>query len=730
MSAHRFFATAPKGIAPLLADELRQLGAEDIVERAAGAAFTGDSALGYRACLWSRTASRVLLELARFEAPAPEALYTGVQTIDWPEHLAPAGTLAVDFHSQRSQITHTHFGALKVKDAIVDQFRARHGERPSVALEQPDVRISVVLDRDQAILSLDLSGEGLHRRGYRTDSVAAALKQNLAAALLLRCGWPAIAAASGAFVDPMCGSGTLGIEAAMIAGDIAPGLRRRYYGFLRWRQFDTALWETLLREAEERRVAGEARLPGVYLSDADPRAIAAAKQNVKETGLFDSEKGYRILIKQAELRELQRPSADTGLVLVNPPYGERLGETAELRALYTHLGEMLRQEFNGWRAAVFTGNPPLGKYLGLTAKRKHTFYNGAIECQLLRFDITPGSVPPTADERATRAAERPRSPGAQMFTNRLEKNLDTVGRWAAKEDITCYRLYDADMPEYALAIDLYHDESGIRWAHAQEYAAPSTVDRDKARQRLRDALHVLPEVLAIPRERIFLKKRERKPGKAQYEKRGEAGQFHVVREGLCRLLVNFEDYLDTGLFLDHRITRQMIAAWARDKRFLNLFAYTATATVHAGLSGVRATTSVDLSPTYLDWAGRNLALNGLNLKAHELVQADCREWLRTQSRDPRRRYDLIFLDPPTFSNSKRMDGTLDIQRDHVALIRDTLALLVPGGTLLFSTNRQKFKLDTAALSGVVIEDIGHASLPRDFARNPHIHQCFKLVQNQ
>lgn len=727
MPVCRFFATAPKGIASLLADELRQLGAGDVVERAAGVAFSGDPALGYRACLWSRTASRVLLELTRFDAPSPEALYEGVQAVDWSEHLAPTGTLAVDFHAHRSQITHTHFGALKVKDAIVDQFRACHGQRPSVELEQPDVRLSVVLDRDQAVLSLDLSGESLHRRGYRIDSIAASLKQNLAAALLLRCGWPAIAAAGGAFVDPMCGSGTLGIEAAMIAGDIAPGLRRRYYGFLRWRQFDATLWENLLREADERCKAGAARPPGIHISDADPKAIAVAKQNVKESGLPPSDGGYRILIRQADLSELQRPPADTGLVLVNPPYGERMGETAELRALYTLLGEKLRQEFNGWQAAVFTGNPPLGKYLGLTARRKHTFYNGAIECQLLRFDITPASVSPTVEERAARAAERPRSPGAQMFANRLGKNLDTMGRWAAREDISCYRLYDADMPEYALAIDLYHDESGTRWVHAQEYAAPSTVDREKARQRLRDALQVLPEVLAVPRERIFLKKRERKPGKTQYEKRGEEGRFHIVREGNCRLLVNFGDYLDTGLFLDHRITRHFIGEWAKDKRFLNLFAYTGAATVHATLGGARATTSVDLSATYLDWAGRNLALNGLNLKAHELVQADCREWLRAQSKDTRRRYDLIFLDPPTFSNSKRMEGTLDIQRDHVELIRNALALLAPGGTLLFSTNRQKFKLDASSLAGVKIEDLSRATLPHDFARNPHIHQCWKMT---
>src|SRR5581483_10736464 len=355
-----------------------------------------------------------------------------IQTIDWSEHLAPAGTLAVDFHSLRSQITHTHFGALKVKDAIVDQFRERHGERPSVALGQPDVRVSVVLDRDRATLSLDLSGEGLHRRGYRVDSVSAPLKQNLAAALLLRCGWPAIAAAGGAFVDPMCGAGTLAIEAAM--------------------------WKGLLREAEERREAGMAKPPLIQISDADRRAIAAARQNVKAAGLGDC-----IIVKHADLGALQRPPADTGLLLVNPPYGERLGETEELRALYALLGEKLRREFMGWQAAVFTGNPSLGKFLGLTARRKHTFYNGAIECQLLRFDITPESIPPTPQERMARAAAIPRSAGAQMFANRLEKNLDNIGRWAAKEGGTCYRLYDADLPEYALAVDLYHDEEGVRF---------------------------------------------------------------------------------------------------------------------------------------------------------------------------------------------------------------------------------------------------------------------------
>ena len=716
----RLFASAPRGIEPLLADELRALGGENVKETRAGVTFDGDLTLAYRVCLWSRVANRVLLPLAQFPAPTPEALYDGVRGVDWATHLDQNGTLAVEFNAYRSAITHTHYGALKVKDAIVDQFRERTGVRPSVATNEPDVRINVYVHADVASLSIDLSGESLHRRGYRADTVTAPLKENLAAAILLRAGWPAIAREGGALVDLMCGSGTLPIEAALIAGDSAPGLERTYYGFLRWLGHDAAIWEALLAEARVRREAGIKNLPPIRGYDSDPAAVRVALVNVERAGFTGA-----VHIERRYLADCRSEHVDhAGLVVVNPPYGERLGEESELPGLYRVLGEVLKRCYEGWRAAVFTGNPDLGKVMGLRAHKMHVLYNGAIECKLLHFEVQPQQFVTDRRPAEQLPAQAPAvlTPGAEMFANRLRKNLKQLGKWAEREKICCYRLYDADMPEYALAIDLY--QGAVRWAHVQEYAAPKSIDPDKASERLKEALSAIPGVLGIPAEQIFLKVRQRQKGSAQYERLAERSEFHEVQEDGLKLLVNFTDYLDTGLFLDHRLTRRMLRELAKDKRFLNLFGYTGAATVHAAV-GARATTTVDMSRTYLDWARRNLALNGFEGQQHELIQADVLVWLEEEAE---RRYELIFLDPPTFSTSKRMQETLDIQRDHLALIRAAGRLLSPGGTLIFSTNFRRFRLDQEGLAEFVVEDLSRATLPKDFERNPRIHQCFKLTR--
>ena len=757
-----FFATCPKGIESLLADELRALGAEGVKETRAGVAFEGTLTIGYRACLWSRLANRILLPLTSFPAPTPEELYAGAQTIAWKEHLAAEGTLAVDFTTSQSAITHSHYGALKVKDAIVDQLREEFGARPSVDTAQPDIRVNVYLLRDQATVSLDLSGESLHRRGYRTQTVQAPLKENLAAAILLRANWPAIAKQGGMLVDLMCGSGTLPIEGALIAADIAPGLAREYFGFLRWKKHDAAAWAELLDEAHQRRETGLAHLPPIHGFDRDLLAIRAARDNIKRAGL-----GNLIVAQQRELADCSPEETPTGLVVANPPYGERLGPSSELPTLYTEIGTQFKKCFPGWRGVVFTGNPELGKVMGLRAGKMHTLYNGAIECKLLHFEITPENV---VGGRAPKPFEIRPGSSAEMFANRLRKDLQHFGRWARRQEIFAYRLYDADLHEYNLAIDVYetiektrslqnfpspstgegkdggeqhqgpihlhphsnpppsrgrglNHESPRRYVHVQEYEAPDTIDPDKARQRLQHALGVIPLILEIPREQMFLKVRRRQKGGGQYEKLDETGAFHEVREGPCRFLVNFTDYLDTGLFLDHRATRTLLGQLASGKRFLNLFGYTGTATVHAALGGAVSTTTVDMSYTYLDWAQRNFELNGLNAGNHELVQADVLTWLKENRQ---RRYGLIFLDPPTFSRSKRMEDTLDIQRDQAALISDTAALLEPDGILIFSTNLRRFKLDREALASLMIEDITRKTIPQDFERNPKIHQCFRI----
>ena len=707
-----WIATAPVGAASVLAEELAQFGAEDIRERSHDVKFQGTLEVGYRACLWSRTATRVYLSLGSIDATSSKSVYEAVKRIDWREHLAPGATLACDCSGGNESIRHTIYGSQLLKDAVCDNLRESTGERPNIQPERPDVLLHLHVEGPTALVSLDFSGESLHRRGYRSEGGRAPLKENVAAAVLLRAGWLQIAAAGGMLLDPMCGSGTFLTEGALIAADAAPAIDREYFGFLKWHGHDAALWARLREEALARRSARVARRC-ILGSDIDSEAVRMASANAAHAGVADW-----LHVEKRALGEVPRPRGETGLIVANPPYGERIGAESGLPELYSELGAVLRDRFQGWQAAILTGNPPLARNLGIYAKRSHRVFNGAIECRLLRFDLNAASAQRPAEEVRADWSSRP---GAQMFANRLRKNLQRLDPWAAREHIDCFRVYDADMPEYAFAIDLYGRES--RHVYVQEYAPPKSVNQESARERRREALAVLPEVLGVPLPQVHTRVRKPQKGADQYEKRESAAERHAVQEGGLKFWVNFRDYLDTGLFLDHRIVRGMLRAWAKDADFLNLFCYTGSATVYAAAGGARSTTGVDLSNTYLDWAHENLLLNGFRGDNHELYRADCLAWLEEQ--EPRgARFDLIFLDPPTFSNSKRMEGVLDVQRDHVGMIRRSLKLLRPAGRLVFSTNYTRFKLDQGGLEDLAIEDISAATVPKDFERHARIHKCF------
>ena len=728
----RFLASAPRGLSDLLARELASCGADQVRERSTGVAFTGTLETAYRACLWSRLANRIFLEVAHFEAHDVPAFDAAVRRIDWTAHFVPGATLACDFTGRHPAITHTHFGALKLKDGIVDALRAATGARPDVATSRPGVRVHAHTSGAKVTVAVDLSGESLHRRGYRGTAGEAPLKENVAAGVLLRAGWESLVRPSAPgefapraeFLDPLCGSGTLVIEAALIALDRAPGLTRDYFGFLGWRGHDPDLWERLLAEAHARAAAGAAIEVTLRGRDHAPAAIAAARANAVRAGV-----GERVQLEvgalalAAPLRE--RTPGRPGLLCTNPPYGVRLEDLEAARAVHRELGAVLRERFAGWHAAVLTGAPGLGKELGLRAFRTHTLWNGPIECRLLRIEVGAES------ERALGTlgkgiARLKDTPGAQMFSNRLRKNLKRLRGWAARSGVTCYRLYDADMPEYAFAIDLYRTlEPEEDWLYVQEYAAPPEIEPEAVQRRRGEVLASLPEATGVPGERIRVRTRRRTRGADQYEKVNERERFHVVGEGELKFRVNFDDYLDTGLFLDQRAMRARLRLGAKGGRFLNLFAYTGSATVYAGAGGAVTTTSVDLSRTYLDWASGNLALNGLGGSAHLLVQADCRAWLDEAAREARQ-FDLVYLAPPTFSNSKRMEGVLDLERDHPQLIDACARLLAPGGLLVFSTNAQRFRLDAQLSDRYRIGDISAATLPEDFARNPRIHRCFEI----
>ncbi|WP_446809654.1 bifunctional 23S rRNA (guanine(2069)-N(7))-methyltransferase RlmK/23S rRNA (guanine(2445)-N(2))-methyltransferase RlmL [Methylomonas sp. 2BW1-5-20] len=731
MSQYPLFATTPKAMEGILANEIKALGGQNVREKMAGVAFDGDLALAYRVCLWSRTANRVFLPLSSFEVKSQQDLYDGVKKINWFEHIKPDDSLAVSFSSKNNPaINNTHFGALKVKDAIVDQMRAKFNKRPNIDTDRPSIRVNVYLHNETAQLSLDLSGESLHKRGYRDVNIAAPIKENLAAAILLRAGWPKIAEQGGSLLDPMCGSGTMLLEGAMIAADYAPGLQRDYFGFLGWKKHDAALWESLLDEAKQRRDIGLSKMPVIVGFDQDRRTVLAALQHVENAGLAG-----KIHIERRDIADAKAAESWTkGLIACNPPYGERLGDEAETSELYRRFGEVLKQRFVGWQVAMIISNPELGFRLGVRSQKPITLFNGALECKLLRFNIEVQTFfEPKAKSQQERIeqisrrteTEQPDNQ-AEMFANRLRKNLKKIGKWAKQNQVSCYRLYDADLPEYAVAVDVYQGEQ--TWVNVQEYESPKTIDPAKANQRLAGVMVEIPKVLEIPKEQVFLKIRRKQKSTEQYEKQGESGRFHVVEEGGCKFWVNFEDYLDTGLFLDHRPIRLLIQQQAKGKRFLNLFACTGSASVHAAVGGAASSVTVDMSNTYLDWAKRNFDLNGIQ-GDHKLLRANCVEWLAEQAgAKDKPQFDLIFLDPPTFSNSKKMDEAFDIQNDHLHLLRSAVALLAADGVLYFSTNFRRFKLDRQALADFQIEDISAKTIPEDFARDQKIHYCWRITR--
>ncbi|MCB1844052.1 MAG: bifunctional 23S rRNA (guanine(2069)-N(7))-methyltransferase RlmK/23S rRNA (guanine(2445)-N(2))-methyltransferase RlmL, partial [Halioglobus sp.] len=627
-----WFATCPKGVESLLAEELTALGASATRETVAGVHFSGAPAVAYRACLWSRLANRILWPLASVRAGDSEEFYRGLRDVDWASLFAPEHSMTVDFIGTNAGIRNTQFGAQRCKDAVVDSFVQACGQRPAVDRQRADVRINVRLSQAMARVSVDIAGGSLHQRGYRRSTGAAPLKENLAAAILLRADWPAMARNGAALLDPLCGSATLLIEGAMMAADIAPGLGRPRFGFESLKVHDRAQWQALLSEAAGRAERGRASdLPEIRGYDSDPRVIRRAEENIARA---DLQKIVRVAVRP--LTELVKPThkpLPQGLIVTNPPYGERLGERSALPGLYRELGERLSAEFGGWRAAVFTSELALGKAIGLRSHKRYTLFNGAIEARLLLFDLTDNSL---HDRGPGAGSPQALSPGAEMFANRVRKNRKRLAAWLRREQVECYRLYDADMPEYAVAVDVYG-----RHVHVAEYQAPASVSEEAAQRRMLEVAAALPEALAVPAERIVYKQRRRQRGSQQYERQDARGELLTVHENGLRLLVNLHDYLDTGLFLDHRSLRRRIRGESSGKDFLNLFCYTGSATVHAAAGGARSTTSVDTSNTYLDWLRKNLSVNGLGQGAHSVVRAECTAWLARCEQ----RYDLILLDP-------------------------------------------------------------------------------------
>jgi len=727
-----FFITGTKGFETALFHEIRDIvstvedESKQIKKVYGGVELKGPLELAYRVSIYSRLANRVYCQLKQFKAENEQALYENVYNIDWSKHLTSRHSFAVSASLSRSKIDHSHYASLKVKDAIVDYFRNTVNSRPIIEKERPDLHVHLNIHKNNATLSLDLSGQSLHRRGYRLQHSGAPIKENLAAALLVQAGWSRKKAKTHSLIDPMCGSGTFAIEAAMMAANIAPGLDRDYFGFLRWLQHDKSKWEDCLNEAEQ--AIDEKAECEILATDSSDKAIEIAQDNAMRAGVEDLIRLKVMNIEKLSPDLVKKPA----LIILNPPYGERLQAEQGLAPLYSQMGKVFRA-FSKSTIHIISANPDLLHRLRLNRTAKKAVNNGPIACIFASYEVRQDEQPEQPQKKAQSKAVivDASDPEANALKNRLVKNDKHLSRWAKRNDISCYRVYDADLPEFSFALDKYTNalNPDQAWYHLQEYHAPKTIDPEKAERRIQLAEVVVRQVFALQDNELFSKLRQRQRGKQQYEKQDKQGELFQVREGNARLLVNLTDYLDTGLFLDHRLTREMLALQARDKKVLNLFCYTASVSVQAALGGASQVTSVDMSGTYINWARENFELNELTDKnKYQFVQADCIDLLRKpHGYKIDEDFDLIFLDPPSFSNSKKMRDAFDIQRDHEELIEKSMIMLNENGKLIFSTNRKGFKLSDKIINQFKISDITRQTIPEDYKRRPKIHQCWEIA---
>lgn len=689
----RWVLPCPKGCEEVLATELKQLGVTVAEVKPTVVEARASLQEGYRMALWSRVASRVVLPLVCWDGPEPQALYDAVRAVSWPAHFNASDTFSIGYSQAPASEAAAHFFVQRAKDAVVDRFRDEQAQRPNVDKKDPALRFHLHIGQGRHEFGLDFSGGGQHRRGYRRGAGSAPLKENLAAAILYLADWPGAAEEGRPLLDPTCGSGTFLIEAALMASHCAPGLLRRQFGFEHWRLHDESLFELELDDARtKRRRSIKSKIFGF---DASEQALSNARANGEAAGV-----AHLLSLRQGQLSDAHKP-AESGVVVCNPPYGHRLGDEETLFLFYQQLGDTLKRAFGGWTAFVFAAHSAHLKHLGLKPASRHVLYNGAIECRLLEIPIR------AAETQGSSPSWRKPSPAAQMFVNRIKKNRRKWERWAKRQGVDCYRLYDGDIPEYNVAVE--------RFAHkalVHVYTRESDAGSETARARVQDVLLTLPSALGTSVDDVIIKTRHRHEEGDQYLRLDERGEEFLVQEGKLRFIVNLHDRIDTGLFLDHRKVRAQALLLGDQKRMLNLFAYTCSVSV-AGAVGGAHTTSVDLSNTYLDWGRRNFKENDVDPERHRFVRDDAMRWL-SRCRD---RYDWVFINPPTFSRSKKTKGAFNIHQHHAELVERAMRTLRPGGELLFSTHARSFRLDRKLLTTFDVTESTKPLVPSDFQRS-------------
>lgn len=720
------------GLESVAAHELRQLGYEAKGHATGRVQFRGDALAVARANLWLRTADRVLIRVAQFPCADFDTLFETVKSLPWEKWVPPDFAFPVNGRSVRSTLTSVPACQRTVKKGIVDRLMAAH--RTSTLPETgPTVSIEIALLHDVATITLDTSGAGLHKRGYRPMVGEAALKETLAAGLVQLSVWRP----DRPLIDPFCGTGTIAIEAALWGMGLPPGIHR---------EFDAEQWPGMHDAWRAARDEARSVTPrdlgfAIHASDIDDRALDFARQAAKLAGVDRS-----IHFKKMPFERLES-KAEHGCIITNPPYGVRLGEEAEIERLYRSMPVVLRG-LPTWSFHILTGRLDLEQIFGQQATRRRKFYNSRIECWYFSFlGPKPPLVRPETDHRDDHIDSPPNDSEPEQpplappppvpapafgglrerdlreirdFGACLAKNVRHLRRYPSR-GITCYRVYERDQVDVPIIIDVYEGR-----VHIAEY------EREHSRSMAQQAdwwdavRETVAATVGVPVNQVYAKEKHRQRGLTQHEKQAESGESIVVQEGGLKFEVNLRDYIDTGLFLDHRLTRAMVRDQACGKRFLNLFCYTGAFTVYAAAGGAASTCSVDLSHTYLDWARRNLELNGLWSPRHALVRSDVMEWLRRHPRTPS--YDLAVVDPPTFSNSKSTQEDWEVAEGHSALLSLLLPLMSPGGVIYFSTNYRRFKLDEESLTrmGANWREISQQTVPPEY-RNTRIHRCWRII---
>jgi len=701
----QFIALTSIGIENLLVDELTELGATVSKQTVGSVRFEADSLLAQKVCLSTRFATRVLMLIEEKEGVNDkDSLYKFARLQPWQEWFGPTQTFAVDFNGTNDSLKNTQFSGLVIKDAIVDYFNDLFEQRPNVDKQDANVRVVARLNRHGVSLYIDYSGPRLSERGYRQGQGKAPIKEHLAAAIIKRSGW--LENVNQPLFDPCCGAGTILIEAAGMARNEAPGLFREGFAFERLPSFRVAKF----KELKEQLLANITD-PKLWLigHDYDAQVLDKAIANAQRAELDTV-----IKFKQSDATKLTSVAKLPGVVISNLPYGERIGSMAELVNLHRSLGVGFKKHFNHWKLALLGMDESLFKLLKLVKQKRYKFKNGPLDVELNLYQLDDKQVSLTSDDKPALNFE-----GSMAFANRLKKNKQGLKNWLKQNQVHAYRVYDADIPEYNVAVDIYGDSAVIF-----EYAAPKEIDEKTSEKRLQDVISLTAQQLDIAPENIAVKVRKKQKGEEQYTPMAKQNRTMVVEEFGAKFKVNLFDYLDTGLFLDHRLARRYIQENAKDKRFLNLFAYTGTASVHAAIGGAKAITTVDLSKTYLKWGQDNFALNDISNTRYRFEQADCLKWLEYAQGQ----YDLIFLDPPTFSNSKRMKDAFDVQNDHIKLLTWVKKILSPSGTLIFSNNKRGFVMDEVGLMGLglIAENISEKTLSPDFKRNKKIHNSWLI----